>query len=254
MALPPGVTLVLHPVATATQPNWAVECVRAPGRVWDTKKARVEAAIAGYQTPAATRTVSLIVNGKKVASQHVAVPAGGRANLEFQSLDVPYGFSRCEVRIDSADALPADDTYLFAVERSDPQPVLFVHESADTRSPAVFRVGAGLGGGIVVFSRIASRWTAPPTCHLSKYAFVVLSDVGSLPSEFENDLPRYVQGGGGVLIAAGTSAGHRARIPIFGDNIARHARLLAGWRAIPRRRRHRSVASRRWRIASAGPA
>jgi len=143
LALPPNVTLVLDPVVKTTQPNWAVESVRAPGRVWDTKKARVDATIAGYQTPAATRAVSLMINGKKVSSQNVAVPAGGRANVEFQSLDVPYGFSRCEVRIDSADTLPADDEYLFSVERSDPQPVLFVHESADTRSAVYF--GSALG-------------------------------------------------------------------------------------------------------------
>ena len=218
LSLPPGVTLVLHPVATGIQPNWAVESVRAPGRVWDTKKARVDATIAGYQTPAATRTVSLLINGKKVASQNVEVPAGGRANLEFQSLDVPYGFSRCEVRIDSADALPADDAYLFSVERSDPQPVLLVHESSDARSPVYF--GSALGSAAESsFSLESLTVDRAANVPLSQYAFVVLSDVGSLPSQFENDLARYVQGGGGVLIAAGTSTGHRARIPLLGNSV-----------------------------------
>jgi aerotolerance regulator-like protein/VWA domain-containing protein len=218
LSLPSGVTLVLHPVATGTQPNWAVESVRAPGRVWDTKKARVDATIAGYQTPAATRTVSLLINGKKVASQNVEVPAGGRANLTFQSLDVPYGFSRCEVRIDSADVLPADDAYLFSVERSDPQPVLLVHESSDARSPVYF--GSALGSAAESsFSLESLTVDRAANVPLSKYAFVVLSDVGSLPSPFENDLARYVQGGGGVLIAAGTSTGHRARIPLLGNSV-----------------------------------
>ncbi len=48
---------------------------------------------------------------------------------------------------------------------------------------------------------------------------MVLSDVLSLPASLESDLSRYVRGGGSVLIAAGTSAARRARIPIFGDNI-----------------------------------
>jgi hypothetical protein len=218
LALPPGVTLSLHPVVNSTQPNWAVESVHAPNRVWDPKKARVDAVIAGYQTQAATRTVSLVVNGKTVASRGVEVPAGGRASVEFESLDVPYGFSRCEVRIDSADVLPADDAYLFAVERSDPQKVLFVHEASDSRSPLFF--GAALG------SAAESSFSFDPVTverasgiELSKYGFVVLSDVVSLPSQFESDLLRYVQGGGGVLIAAGTSAGHRSHVPVFGDNI-----------------------------------
>jgi hypothetical protein len=218
LSLPPGITLVLHPVARSTQPNWTVESVRAPGRVSDTKKARVDATIAGYGTPAATRTVSLFVNGKKLASQNAEVPAGGRANVEFQSLDAPYGFSRCEVRIDSADALPADDTYLFSVERSDPQPVLLVHESSDTRSPVYF--GSALGSvADSSFSFESLTVDRAANIPLTKYAFVVLSDVGSLPSQLENDLVRYVQGGGGVLIAAGTSTGHRSRIPVSQQNI-----------------------------------
>jgi hypothetical protein len=218
LSLPPGVTLVLHPVATGIQPNWAVESVRAPGRVWDTKKARVDATIVGYQTPVATRTVSLLINGKKVASQNVEVPAGGRANLAFQSLDVPYGFSRCQVRIDSADALPADDAYLFSVERSDPQPVLLVHESSDARSPVY--LGSALGSAAESsFSLESLTVDRAANVPLSQYVFVVLSDVGSLPSQFENDLARYVQGGGGVLIAAGTSTGHRARIPLLGNSV-----------------------------------
>jgi len=218
LSLPPSVRLVLHPVRPSSQPNWAVESVRAPGRVSDPKKARVDATIAGYGTPAATRAVSLFVNGKKVASQNVEVPAAGRANVEFQSLDVPYGFNRCEVRIDSADALPADDTYLFSVERSDPQPVLLVHESSDTRSPVY--IGSALGSAAdSAFSFESLTVDRAADVPLSKYAFVVLSDVGSLPSQFENDLVRYVQGGGGVLIAAGTSTGHRSRIPVSQQSI-----------------------------------
>ena len=130
MALPVNVTLVLHPVVKEAVPNWTVESVNAPGQVWDPKKARVQAVIAGFNTPAATRTVSLVVNGKTAATQAWRCPANGRATVEFQSLDVPYGFSRCEVSIDSADTLPADDVSLFAVERSDPRHVLFVHEPA----------------------------------------------------------------------------------------------------------------------------
>ena len=105
MALPPNATLVLHPVVKDAAPNWTVESVTAPGQVWDPKKARVQAVVAGFHTPAATRTVSLVVNGKTIATRSASVPANGRATVEFDSLDVPYGFSRCEVSIDSADAL-----------------------------------------------------------------------------------------------------------------------------------------------------
>ena len=83
MSLPANVTLVLHPVVKSTVPNWTVESVNAPGQVWDPKKARVQAVVAGYGTSAATRNVSLVVNGKTAATQSVQVPANGRATVEF---------------------------------------------------------------------------------------------------------------------------------------------------------------------------
>jgi hypothetical protein len=199
-------------------PNWAVESVTAPGQVWDTKKARVQAVIAGYQTPAAARTVSLIINGKTAATNSVQVPANGRATVTFQSLDVPYGFSRCKVKIDSVDALPADDESLFAVERSDPARVLFVHESGDRRSPLYFNTAlAAVAESAFTLQSVPAELLSG--VDPSKYAFVVLSDVISLTSAFESDLDRYVRGGGSVFIAAGTSDAHRPRIPVFGDRI-----------------------------------
>src|SRR5579864_1106078 len=144
MALPASVTLVTHAVVTRAQPNWTVESVDAPGQVWgkDAKPVHVQAVIAGYGTPTAQRTVSLVVNAKTTATKTVAVHANGRTTVDFPALVVPYGFSRCEVKIDSADALPADDLRRFAVERSDPQKALLIHNYGDNRSPLY--VGAAL--------------------------------------------------------------------------------------------------------------
>jgi hypothetical protein len=218
LALPPNVALILHPVVKDAAPNWTVESVTAPGQVWDPKKARVQAVIAGFHTPAATRAVSLVVNGKTIATRSASVPANGRAVVEFDSLDVAYGFSRCEVRIDSADSLPADDRFLFSVERSDPGRVLFIHESNDTRSPLYFNsaLASAAEAAFAVETRAVDQVS---NTQPSQYVFVVLSDVLSLPSAFEESLLEYVRGGGSVLIALGAAAARRPRIPIFGGNI-----------------------------------
>ena len=105
MVMPGNVKLALHPVAQgAAPPNWTVESVNAPAELSDPKdpkRSRVEAVVAGFGTPAATKTVSLVINGKAIATQKVEIPANGRATVEFAPLDVGYGFNRCEVRIDS---------------------------------------------------------------------------------------------------------------------------------------------------------
>jgi hypothetical protein len=218
LALPANVSLVLHPVVKSAVPNWTVESVNAPGQVWDPKKSRVEVVVAGFDTPAAMRTVSLLVNGKTIATRSVAVPASGRATVGFDSLDVPYGFTRCEVRIDSADAFPADDSSIFAVERSDPRRVLFVHEASDVRSELYFQSAlvSAAEAAFVVDSLTVNQLSGVA---FSKYAFVVLSDLLALPTSSENDLLKYVSNGGGVWIAAGTSSAHGSRIPVFGSKV-----------------------------------
>ncbi len=223
MVMPGNVALMLHPVGAASVPNWTVESVQAPSQLVDPKKTRVLAVIAGYGTPAAARTASLIVNGTVVASRRVDVPANGRATVAFESLDVPYGLSRCEMRISApegsgaADGFAADDTLLFAVKRADPERVLFVHQGSDTRSPLYF--GAALAAAAQA-SFVLQPITPEQAADIdpAKYAFVVLSDVVALPSILDRTLQKNVEGGGGVLIALGTAAAHHESIPIFGGS------------------------------------
>jgi hypothetical protein len=218
--LPANVSVVLHPVGAAATPNWTVEGITAPAQLADPKdpkKSRVQAVIAGYGTPAASRTVSLVVNGNTVATRKVEIPADGRATVEFPSLDVPYGLNRCAIKIDSADGFPTDDMSVFAVKRADPERVLFIHQASDARSPLYF--GAALAAASQAsFTLQSIDSDKSADIDPSKYAFVVLSDAVALPSIFENALMRYVRAGGNVLIAAGISAAHHARIPIFGGS------------------------------------
>ena len=146
------------------------------------------------------------------------MPANGRATVEFPALEVPYGFSRCEVKIDRADGFPADDLRRFAVERSDPQKALLVHNYGDSRSPLY--IGAALAAAAQsAFVLESINVNEAGDRKLSNYAFVILSDLNSVPSLLENSLDGYMRSGGSLLIAAGTSAGGRSQIPIFGAHI-----------------------------------
>jgi hypothetical protein len=217
LASPPGASLVLHSVAAAA-PNWTVESVAAPRQVWDPRTAHIEAVIAGYGTPAATRTVSFTVNGKIVATRQVAVPASGRAIAQIDSLDLPFGFSRGGVTIDSADALAADDQFLFAIERTERKRGLFVYQSADTRSPLYFGTAVNSAAQTAVLLDKVSVDKLGDT-DPAQYSFVVLSDLESLPDAFNDRLMQYVRRGGSVLVSLGTAAAQRAQVPVFGGKI-----------------------------------
>lgn len=222
LGLPGNVTLFLHPIAKGpAPPNWTVARVDAPAELPDPKDPRrshVHAELAGFNTPAASKLVSLVVNGKVQATRKVDIPANGRAPVDFAPLDVGYGFNRCEVRIEAADAFPADDTSVFAVRRADPERVLFLHPAGETRSTLYFgaALAAAAQGAFVLQSMPAEQ---AADLDPAKFAFVVLADTVALPTLFERTLTQYVAAGGNVFIALGTGAAHHAQIPLWGGEV-----------------------------------
>ena len=225
-ALPPGfadlrldsqTALVFHPVGGAAA-NWTVESVIAPRRVYDTKRVRVQATVAGFGAPAAKRTVSLVLNGKTLQQKTVDVPAGGRASVEFLGLDAPYGFSRGEVRIDSADSLPADDRFLFATERTDPRKVMFLDDGRHPRAQIYYRAALDASGDSA-FQLETLHPEQGANIPLTNYAFVVLNDPSSVGQDLEDALKRYVTAGGSLLIALGPSSVALPRVPVLDESI-----------------------------------
>jgi len=218
LQLGPHTALSLHSVGAAESPNWAVESVVAPARVFDPKQVRVAATITGWQTPAATRKASLYVDSKLVASHDVTVPASGHAQAEFSSFDVPYGSHRGEVRIEPRDELPNDDVFLFAMERSDPQPALFV-SSGRSRDVFYYRTAMDAASNTGLTIQPAS-WAQASTADLSHYAYVVISDDGGVDQAFERKLDDYVRRGGSLFILLGSGSLLHNRVPVTGDHVA----------------------------------
>jgi hypothetical protein len=209
-----GVRLIAHPVAVRREPNFAVENVNAPRRVYGAAKARVQATVAAYGAGPAVRKVSLVLNGREVESKSVEVPAGGRATVEFPAVEVPFGLNRGEIRIDSGDNLPEDDRFYFPLKRTEARRVLFVHEARNPRDLLYFRTALeSAAESAFQLDAVAAEQTA--NLAPRKYAFVVLSDVSSLPAGFEAALRTYVRGGGSLLIALGRESALRSRVPVL---------------------------------------
>src|ERR1019366_8166175 len=140
-----------------------------------------------------------------IESKAVEVAESGRAAVEFNSLEVPYGRNQGVVKIDSADPLTADDTFYFSVERADPRHALFVHDTGNPRDLLYFKAALEATGQSA-FAIDAASVDQTANVAPSQYAFVVISGVGSLPESFERSLRAYVRDGGAVLIALGRSS------------------------------------------------
>ncbi|HTS64937.1 MAG TPA: BatA domain-containing protein [Candidatus Acidoferrales bacterium] len=207
-----------HGIEAKDMPNFTVENVVAPRRVYDAKKTRVLATVAGFCNKKAARTVSLLLNGRLIESKQVEVPEGGRASAEFLSMDVPYGRNKGEVRIDSGDSLPADDVFYFSIERADPRHAMFVQEAAGSRGLLYFR-SALEASGQSAFEIDAVTVDQVANLNPSKYAFVVLNDLMTVPAQFENALREYVRGGGSVWVSLGVKSAGRSKVPVTGQAI-----------------------------------
>jgi hypothetical protein len=213
----PHTALHFHCIGGDRAPNWAVETVSAP-EVYDPARARVIATIAGWETPAASRKVSVVLNGKVIASKDVNVPANGHAEVQFLSFDVPYGAHRGEVRIEPHDELPNDDEFPFSMERSDPRNILFLYERGRAREAFYYRAAmeSATDTGLKVGAAPVEEASGDD---FSKYAFVVLGDVGELDQILERKLSEYVKRGGSVLISLGPKAERTSRVAVTGDRI-----------------------------------
>ena len=208
----PHTSLSLSPVDTTKAPNWAVESVNAPAHVFDPKRTRVSAIVAGSQTDASTRKVSLALDGKVLASKELAIPAAGRTQVEFAGFSIPYGAHRGEIRIEPQDSLANDDKFAFSMERSDPRTVLFLgngrpREAFFFRAALESAENAGLALQTVNVQQASGE-------DFGRYAFVVLSDIGVMDEAVERRLTDYVRRGGSLLVLAGSEMGRAGRVPV----------------------------------------
>jgi hypothetical protein len=222
LRLDPSTTLVFHQIGQPAT-NLVVENVVAPQRIFDPKKIRVLATIASFGPPeekavTSKKNVSLVLNNKVQQTKSVDITTGGRAQVEFLALDAPYGFSRGEVRVEGADVLPADDRFYFSVERTDPRKVLFIDDGRHPRAQLYYRAALDSSGDSA-FQLEVARPDVAGNQQLSRYAFVVLDDIGTVSSTLEDALKKYVNAGGSVLIALGPASAAQPKVPLVDESI-----------------------------------
>jgi hypothetical protein len=129
-------------------------------------------------------------------------------------MDVPYGLgNKGAVTVEGGDTLPADDSFYFSVERTDPRHALFLSEPGNNQALLYFKAALEASGQSAFAIDSAS---ADQVANVSpdKYAFVVISDVGSIPANFESQLKEYVRNGGDVLITLGHMSAGQSKVPV----------------------------------------
>lgn len=223
----PNVSLHLYRVGEQKRPNWSVESVDVPSSVGGNSAVRLTAVIAGWNTPAASRTVSLSLDGKQLAEKSVTVPANGKASVSFADFPVSYGSHRGELAIKPEDNLPQDDIFPFSIEHEDPKKVLFLYANGRRTGREIYyktALESGTRDGLTLQASPANGGTG---LEFTRFAFVVLDDVGRLDPKLSDALCAYVIKGGSVLISIGPNTADSGIIPLSKEQFREQRQTLA---------------------------
>jgi Aerotolerance regulator N-terminal/von Willebrand factor type A domain len=202
--LPSGTLLTPVPVSGGSGPNVSVTTVSlARSTFSNQERVAVTAAIVNRAASAANGgSVTLEVAGRPIQTQPLNIAGDGTASVTFDPFTVTARNMRGTVRIGN-DALPADNAFNFIVSPAEPLRVLLVDRGT---GGAALHLSRALAIGDA--PRIEATTRQPETvtdADLQRSSVVVLNDV-PVAAALGRRLGRFVENGGGLLIALGPRA------------------------------------------------
>jgi hypothetical protein len=146
-------------------------------------------------------TLTLEMNGLTVGTKPVSLEANASGSVSFDPVTVSQRNMRGSLKL-SEDALAADNVRHFVLSPGDPLRVTLVDRGG---SNALYLARALAIGEAPKFDTVTKGPDAVSDDDLRRSAVVVLNDV-PVSSALARRLARYVEGGGGLLVAAGQRA------------------------------------------------
>ncbi len=203
--LPAGTLLTPVPVTgPLDQPNVSVTAVSLARSMFSNQeRIAVTAAVVNRSTRAATGgTLALEIAGRSIQSQRFDIDGDGTASVTFDPVTVTARNMRGTVRIGS-DGLPADNAFHFIVSPAEPLRVILVDRGS--ASAGLFLSRALAIGDAPRFETTTRQPEALSDDDLRRASVVVLNDV-TVPAGLGRRLARFVENGGGLLVALGPRA------------------------------------------------
>jgi hypothetical protein len=151
--------------------------------------------------PATSVPVTLEIEGRQQDSQSVKVGPNASTSVSFAPFTLAEPAVRGTVRA-GTDLLPADNAFHFVLTPSQAVPVLII-ESGDRGNPSFFLSKAlGIGSAPAFQVEVVPAARVTPAM-IDKRSVVVLNDAMMPPGLAGGVLRRYVERGGGLLVAFG---------------------------------------------------
>jgi hypothetical protein len=147
--------------------------------------------------------LALEIGGRPVQTQPLTVEASSSASVTFEPVTVASASMRGTVRAGN-DALPADNVFNFVLSPAEPVRVIVV-DRGGTGSAALYLTRALAIGDAPRFETTVRQPDAVSDDDLRRASTVVLNDI-AVPGALARRLARFVEMGGGLLVALGPRA------------------------------------------------
>jgi len=200
---PEGLTVTPVSVATADAANIAVPSVTfARSAFSGQERVTLSAGIANKSAkPIDDVPVTLEVEGHEIQTQHVKVGANASASVSFTPFTVDKPSVKGIVRA-GTDPMPADNTFYFVTSPTAPVSLLIVDNSERGDSTLYLSKALAIGTSPAFHVDIVPVTKVTPAS-FDKRSVVILNDVNFPSAGANGTLKRYVERGGGVLVASG---------------------------------------------------
>jgi Mg-chelatase subunit ChlD len=148
--------------------------------------------------------VSVTLNDKGMDRKKLTVSANSSALAEFTGFDLPLGFSKGRVHIDSNDPLKVDDDFLFALERREKLKLLIV-DTGKAKQSTYLRQAYTSTPDLPFEVTILPVSSVTPE-EVARHEVVIINDVPRLPDKVRDKLDDLRKTGQGQLVILGENA------------------------------------------------
>jgi len=189
---------------TNPPPNVAVTSVDAHGVVFGQKYTEnLSVQLSNFSdTPRDRLTVDFQINDQTVEKREVNLNARETNVVEFTGFNLTEGANRCVIEVMSGDFAP-DNKFYFTIRREAPARALIVESAARGRSDSFYLQSALSLNDAMPFNFTVKTAGAVDPSGVADNALVILNDSGPLSPALAENLKRFVEGGGQMIISAG---------------------------------------------------
>jgi hypothetical protein len=201
--LPEGATLTPVSVATPGTSDLAIskaDFARQPFSGEDRVAVTVLLTNRG-ETPANNVPVKFALDGHDIDTRTLTLAPNSSASVTFPPVTVADANMRGVIRA-GTDALPADNVFYFSLSPGRPVSVLVINADGAPSDAALYLTTAFSQSTAPAFKADAAPMSRVTPSTLEHRSLIILNDTGSVPPQVDELLKRFVEQGGGLLVAA----------------------------------------------------